>query len=394
MKCLSCKKNIVRSLELYDGSWACPHCGKPVLEIPESFSYTQENQEQYVLSECLYLQYLTEGKSLTQAEADKKLDKAIELCRLSAKNGNPFATVRMGYFYDKDYLGITDGEVKRCKMAYSYYAAVCFHTEDPKKDASMGLKVRIEDFGQLRKRAGRMLLEMLSQAPDALTAIKAYNFKDNQNRVRAAVGEDFGVSADTQEIKKRKSEEQLFDLLFGCATRDRAPMFGISYLKGSEVQELFRIKRTGAKKDVWDAYRMIEKDYIELYFAPCNANRAISERDGFRRFSYRDSIDGMVFGDGDNPSEIEPDKTYCLYYFNDRLKNKPQYLSKKDVASVAQTLEPFGDTEWIRSLANDGGRTDYALYEDDVFVLVKQKHVGAGEAAGDLIDIITKGEHQ
>ena len=124
MICQQCHKKVETPLELYDGGWACPHCKHGLMSAFSDFSVTRENEELFTLSERSYYRWLTNARRGQEGRA--WLGKAVELCRESARLGNPLAVTRLGYYYDKDYVEENRSEAVRCRIAYAYYSAVCF----------------------------------------------------------------------------------------------------------------------------------------------------------------------------------------------------------------------------------------------------------------------------
>ena len=113
MICQQCHKRAEQPLELYDGGWACPHCKHGLMSAFSDFSVTRENEELFTLSERSYYRWLTNARR--GQEGRTWLDKAVELCRESARLGNPLAVTRLGYYYDKDYV-----EENRSTVVASY----------------------------------------------------------------------------------------------------------------------------------------------------------------------------------------------------------------------------------------------------------------------------------
>ena len=133
-----CGKEVEQPLELYDGSWACPYCKREMGGDFSAFSITEENEELYILSERSYYRWLTNMKLLRGKAAQKLIDRAVELCRESAQLGNPLAVLRLGFFYDKDYVEVNRSEAVRCRIAYAYYSAVCFSDAELKEESGVG----------------------------------------------------------------------------------------------------------------------------------------------------------------------------------------------------------------------------------------------------------------
>ena len=125
MKCLNCNKVFVQPLELFTGSFACPKCKSTLFDVSSKidFEITKINEEQYRQSEILYHMALTTN---VKADYNKYLKEALDLCKASANTYNPKAMVRLAYYYDYDYIDKNRSELDRCKIAKSFYRAICF----------------------------------------------------------------------------------------------------------------------------------------------------------------------------------------------------------------------------------------------------------------------------
>ena len=120
--CTHCGKEIA-PLELYNGTWSCPRCRNPIEDKQSTLKITKENEELFRQGELLYAKWLFSRTGGTDISI---VDKAISLCRASARQGNPKAMARLGFYYDKDYIGDNFTEATRVKLAYQYYSQVCY----------------------------------------------------------------------------------------------------------------------------------------------------------------------------------------------------------------------------------------------------------------------------
>ena len=84
MYCSKCQKDIIGTpLMTSDNRMFCPNC---VDEMSVTLSLTAANMEKFICSELM----IAEGKT----------DEGIAACRESARAGNPYAAINLGYYYE------------------------------------------------------------------------------------------------------------------------------------------------------------------------------------------------------------------------------------------------------------------------------------------------------
>ncbi len=372
-----CNKTIEQPLELYDGTWACPYCKERISNVFSQFVYTEENQEQYILGERYYFRYLTADEELRQKNGKKWLERAVDMCKKSARAGNPLAAIRLGYYYDKDYIELKRSEAMRCRVAYGYYASVAFCDGEPNNLAMVK-----DDWMEVKRRAARLMLQMILQAPESFSAVPRYSFSGNYQKVLSQLG-DVGVQANGEQApQKVKRYQQVFETFASCFSKNRAPLFGLLYLTGEEVKSLFEVKDDNGT----DLYRMVEKG-LDLRYIACDKNRAIERDDIFTALSNRRFITSCVYGD-DGVGGMKNEGVYCLYFFNSGGKHR--FFSKNERKKIQYRLEN-AECSHIKRLANDGGRADYTLFDDDVYAYKSKLNTLDG-AVDKLINNVCAGE--
>ncbi len=107
MLCTECKKRFQKPLILFTGDRACPNCLKSLFPEVTTPEVTVENHRLFSLSEDLfYMGYLLkeEGVPTTSEERRRKLDDAINYCREAARMKNPYAMLRLGYYYSEGFI--------------------------------------------------------------------------------------------------------------------------------------------------------------------------------------------------------------------------------------------------------------------------------------------------
>ena len=135
MKCTntSCGKTFETPLQIYNGTWLCPHCLAEQVTI-SSYKVTKENEELFRFSELYFLRYIAPNSynapltGIFKDDPTELLKQAIENCEASAKTGNPKALYKMG-FYNEYYLGDVKSSTEKVRSAFDYYLATAFNEQ-------------------------------------------------------------------------------------------------------------------------------------------------------------------------------------------------------------------------------------------------------------------------
>ncbi len=343
---VKCNKEIAKPLELYNGEWACPHCREKI-SSSRTFRIDGENHEIYVLSECLYFRWMTmQGQE--KINNGYLLDKAVEACRESAIKGHPQAIIRMGYYYDKDYVEVTSSEIMRCRAAYNYYSSVCFSDKMPEIIDKSVMSTFDWEYEQLR--AGRLLLEMLSKLPHSETKHKKMDYNDNLNRLRNKFGEGkLGALEEIVFTHDTPGYERGYNTLKSCLSKLRAPVFGIFRVTGKEMKKIFDENKGFAR-------RVASK--IDVGYLECDAKGKVADELFFMLTNDHRITEVLA--------NVSDTKTYLVYFFNEN-KGKHQYLNRKFREGVRKGLEK-DDFFLVKRLCNDCGEIDFTFYDDDLYL--------------------------
>lgn len=367
-----CKRKVEQPLELYDGSWACPYCKHEIASMSGNFRITAENEELFTLAERSYFSWLTMSVSERRRSGKKTLEKAVELCKEAARQGNPLAVTRLGYYYDKDYVEVNRSEAVRCRIAYAYYSAVCFSDAQLAVDESVG---KTYDWQEIRIAAANLMLEMLAFVPEEIAVLDKFNFEYNRSRVRAKLGLDY--QKQRSELMKHSRSEQAFSTLYSCFAKVRAPLFGVCRLSGEELKKLF----TETVGNKLDAYRMAEKG-VFMSVAECDKKGSLLDGGAaFSAMTNRRRIDEIL-------SSLGGESEVYFFFFNGNGGHK--YFGRHEQNQIADVLRA-DRYELVRRLVSDAGRQDYTFFDDDVYYY-KAKFRGAGDAVKKLITAVCGGE--
>ncbi len=357
MKCTNpkCGKNM-QPLELHNGEFACPHCRTK--QTAERLIYTAENQELYILSESYFFRYLKEHTRETPCE--NLLVNAVELCKQADRLGNPHAKVRMGYYYDKDFVATNISERMRCQIAYKYYSSVCF---SDLRDQPIGEGQTVEyipdTWKELKVRSAKLMLEMLVNASDEFTNEKTYNLERNVRQVREKVG---GEWTHYERIKSTSASraQNAVDTFKACFSNYRAPRFGVLFMSADDIRKTFEIMEEKSNTGL-SLFRMLEKG-LELTAFACNADKSIDLGHFPKKFPYRQKL-----------KQLLPDLTgnYWLYFFN--TEGKQRFFGKGN--GIKKQLEDRKFAK-IKQIVNDCGNRDYIFFDDDLY-LYQRKKIGS-----------------
>lgn len=336
MKCVNpkCGKTIERPLELYDGRWACPYCRSIVGDVVgEGFRITAENEMLFTQSEICFLTWLTAGRD---GRRDRHmLENAVELCREAALAGHPRAAMRMGYYYDKDFVEENRSETARCRVAYTYYASVCFNGGSS-VDAEPG--VTAPDWNKLRIEAAKLLLGMLSATPADFDAIDTYSFARNKAKAESMFGNQFGAIKRAAGQSESDRVKEVHDMLASCAGKGRIPVFGVYSLDGDSLKAV--VRHGGG-----DFYRLVERRKVRVGIFVANGDR-LGAADRIQMLTNRRLVEATL-------EQLGGEKVY-MYFF--ALRKQP---------SVMDALEARGG-ELLRELINGGRKPSYVFYDDDL----------------------------
>lgn len=235
------KKTQTDELELYDGRRASLTEKQVLTDHIPSLAVTARGKETFALSESLYCKWLETGQD------PSLIDRAVALCREAVALGYPQAVVKMGFYYDKDYVDADRTEEYRCRVATDYYGKVVYSDKyptvekviNPVTGASESVRLEIA-WEDLQKTAARMLLEMLaaSEYANSCDSDDSYGYAHNAERIKSA----FGIELKNVSVpfRGKDNEKTLKQVLEACRyNKYRAPLFGVIRLDYEEAKRIF-----------------------------------------------------------------------------------------------------------------------------------------------------------
>lgn len=372
IRCTTCNKD-VSPLELYDGCWSCPICRKPLMTHQNSFAVTADNEELFLQSELLFATWLMATDASTPFST---VEKAVDLCRKSAKLGNPKAAARLAFFYDKGYIGQNYSEIMRCKIAYANYSALCFSGISAVEVEAGIPPIR---WAELCQKTAHAMLCMLASAPAELQESDTFGLRANLERVRHELGIEIDLSTYPTGEYKISLAENLFNTLISCVDKHRAPLFGTFRIKGAELREVFARPMPGKEDKIPQALYWLatNKKVLITYIK----EEQISDSDArFTRLSTRNSWESAF-------SDIEDEEIIWIFFFNHNGGHK--YLSAKKREKVEKTIYGRTGTDLLKMLLQNCTYKYYTFYDDDIYQFMKQGN--EADATRALVDKVCNG---
>lgn len=370
--CTACGKEIA-PLELYDGTWSCPYCRNLLIDQQSELKITKENEELFRQGEMLYAQWLFNRDGRTSISC---VEKAINLCRLSARQGNPKAIARLGYYYDKDYIGGNFTEAMRVKLAYTYYSQVCYSGLSEVETEQGVAKINWND---VRHKTAQAMLFMLSQAPAEIQESKTYNVKANLEHLHSELGEDVSFSGYVTSYYKLSNKERLFSMLISCMDKQRAPLFGAVKLAVADVHELSERAWPGDEEKIPHALDFIAK---KVFISYVKVSELGSSGGRFTRLGTSSSFERLF-------TDLDESDMIWIFYFNNNGGHK--YLGSKGKRKKVNNVlySDAAATDTLKRLLQFGKTSFHSFYDDDIYQFSKQKSLP--DATGALIEQVCNG---
>lgn len=289
MICTKCKKNFGEPLELYDGTVACPCCGKTLADVTD-FIITVESEERFRLSETYFFRSLElSNKNISgkvdaadrdklQAEWAECIDNAVKHCRIAAAAGHPMAIWRMGFYYDKDYTAVSSSEAQRCRIAYNFYSLLCTSSVSDVKAEKTELAMDQAAFRKLKVRAANDLLVMLLNAPEALLHTHKFNYTHNRDRLVRMYGDSIRVGGVD---KKAESADfvntQALKTLMACFDKTRVPLFGYFYISRDGLQRLIDEDAARDRDKLRETIFPVLGKHVYMVYFPCTQGKHVGD---------------------------------------------------------------------------------------------------------------------
>lgn len=356
MKCSisTCKKEIETPLILYNGDIVCPYCGNPLVNDEIEFKITKKSEELFKLSEILYYTSLSTEDKVAR---NNYIKSAVEKCIDAMEMGHPQAYIRLGYYYDKDYVDLNRTEAVRTKIAYQYYSAIVYsHSKDIKIEEGAD-PISLED---LKKNAADYMLKMLLDFEDDEQSSEKFSYEYNATKIKELLNysiEDDGGNAYGNSIG---NIQRILSTLESCKNKNRAPVFGLyTILTKNELKSLFEAKN----KMVLD---LMDTEKLRLACYSYERNNRVGG--GMISLSTKYQVDSIL-------NELKEDGKVALVFFNK--KNGHKLLKRSDLKEIEKfifnTIDEYVSMH-INNIYSKVEKFYERVYNDDDIYFHKIKH--------------------
>ncbi len=363
MKCSvsTCKKEMETPLILFNGDLVCPFCGNPLVNDVIEFKITKKSEELFKLSEILFYNSFEFEDKETR---DNYIKSAIEKCNDAMEMGHPQAYIRMGYYYDKDYLELNRSEAVRTKIAYQYYSAIVYSHSN---NISFEDGVEIVSLVELKKTAANYMLKMLLDFNDEEQSSEKYSYEYNSNKIKELLNYSLDDSYRENSFITTGNIQKILTTLNGCKNKKRAPVLGIyTLLNKYELKNLFEAK----EKIVFD---LIDVEKINLLCYKYAKNNRVGGES--YSLSTKKQVDALV-------KELKDEDKLALVFFNK--KNGHKLLKRSDLKEIEKVILQKDYIQMhINNIYSKVERFYERVYHDDdiYYYKLKNKNIkGAIEA--------------
>ena len=375
MRCSNekCRRQFAEPLELFNGVTACPYCKTE--QKRKNFELTKQNQELFDLSELYFYRYLfpssldkKAGGRIILKKSDL-LKEAMENCKRSAYLGNIFASYKMGGYYER-YNPESQSEFFRIKTAFEYYADVCFFTKDVIPTEKGARAVKEADVKELKRIAATDLLNLIVKHGSLLKGDEKFDPEKTEKRIFDVYGiRSVGEDNNRGGVNKVNA---VYNTVCSCIVGKRPPLFGLFFMTGREIKDLFDIKADKTKKRKFDFINVIARG-VEIRYIPCRENGDID--DGFynemMNFPYNaERINDLLDG-------LDDYKHYYLYFFN--TGGKHRYLTDRQAETIRAEFNDMENNCYLLDKLIRHERLEYLFFDDDIMFVKGKKIKGSAE---------------
>ncbi len=361
MICVHCKKQLTRTLNLFNGKRICPSCLKEASPIPDApvMKPGSNADELYRLSRSYFFHGIAreigkESAPVGSPDYMECFERATSLCLEAALTGHPEAMWNMGYYYDNDFVESDRTELERCRVAAKYYSTIALHAEGEVAGYT-------GDFKALRVRSARDLVKMVA----GLSPRERSSFLKIIESIRAMgliTSEEVDELFNTGRSRGTSLRRRLDDLFASAVSKKRAPTFGVLF---TTKEELFANIETILKADV-----VIKTKKLELAFVPLSQNLAYVDMNpsDFLPVINEDNIRARIEGDD------LPEGNVAVYFFNNA--GKHGIYNGGERTKIRKWIEA-NEYQAITDLIEAAKGHACIFFDDDIFYYHKQQRVAA-----------------
>lgn len=374
MQCTNkaCGKFYEKPLELFNGSWHCPHCKQSIYPSEESeLVVDAENNEKFVLSELIFNeQWLLNKNNVDRTERYDALKKAINLCEEAAFSYNPYALVNLGYYHQNGYVDPNSTTEERMRKAYIFFNAVLFNKNASIKAGENDKKVNNlpdSEFIKLKKTAGINafnILNNLNENSAAKVLGRAYNLSDVKTRIINKLKElgetEIPLNNKNTSFEEGLNIETVFSYICPQSDYSSPPIFGVFLLNPEQLKLLIEksyFTKNNVKKTLGSS---ISDGLVTILVAEAYNNS--EARGSFRKISTEKELEALA---------QNKEESHFLFFCKTGKGLNLKYLKWKAPVKIYKSLTKR-DNEYIMEMIVKNLTNRYVFSEDDIYFCLKK----------------------
>ena len=339
----NCNKKFKEPLKLYNGKIACPYC-KEIINNIGQVKITVNNENLFNFSEMCYYRYLTPKSynfvaSRTLNTKAELLNNAIKYCEQAAREGNPFAIYKVGYYYEFH----ADSQDDKIKMAYEYYKTI-FELNRGVEVEEGANGITNAELNVIKDNSAKGIARLISKYKYVFANNNRYNVSQILAEIKA-FNKNI-ISTDINALSKTKYVKNVFETC--VQNKTRSPLFGVLFLTSAELKEVFgelgsftRFIHKGVTIKLLETNNRGEVDFANKRFIEQNANTLVNFTD-------------------------KNVKYYYLFFYNELGKHK--LLSKTTIKKIKHALENNDEFNECNNLIVYP-KAEYVIHDDDIVYL-------------------------
>ena len=244
MYCKKCKEEIDNPLMLYTGSIVCPKCKKNLINCKHK--ETAEGKMFFKLGEEAFYKGIIEASKQTISSSRNNkyrdyLQKAYKLFEESMRREYLYANYYLGFFFDRDYVGLNMNESLRCRIAYKFYTSVLDYS-----DSEIALSKEMLD------KCAFNFLKMLHAWKEGEKIATNYSYKENYEKYKSLLVDDSlkKLSELDADMEAGQSEDLALNIIHDINDRRMAPILAIIKCDKSTIKKILNDKTINLLRNV------------------------------------------------------------------------------------------------------------------------------------------------
>lgn len=247
MKCnnSNCGKVFEKPIELFDGRKFCPFCKGDLLPNKNTkLQITLNNHQLLVQSERIFHEdWLLNANENMRIKRNEALETAIALCSEACGQGNPYAIINMGFYYENGYISTHRNQAEGLRAAYMNYSAVCFNSR-PDVVMPSGANLDADKLCALMVGAAKSLYGVLAKIGEDTRGeiLSAEKLNQDMDAVKGVLSH-YGVNLSAEDMASVGKmqvmySDYVYEVMSMMQNKARKPLFGLFKLTKDQLLEI------------------------------------------------------------------------------------------------------------------------------------------------------------